>query len=65
MQKPLLLNPEQAAQELGIGRTRTFALIASGELESVKIGRARRIPRAALEVYVGRLLAQQNGGAAA
>lgn len=65
MQAPLLVNPEEAARVLGIGRTRTYALIASGELQSVKLGRARRIPRTALEDYVARLVAEQNGPEAA
>lgn len=60
MQTPLLLVPEQAAQELGIGRTAIFALIKAGAIESVKIGRCRRIPRAALEEYVERLRGQQG-----
>lgn len=60
MQTPLLLVPEQAAQELGIGRTAMFALIKDGAIESVKIGRSRRIPRDALVEYVDRLRAQQS-----
>lgn len=51
----LLLTPLQAGAALGISRTRVFALLASGELESVQLGRSRRIPVAALEEFVGRL----------
>ncbi|GAA3051977.1 helix-turn-helix domain-containing protein [Streptomyces glomeratus] len=51
----LLLTVEEAARRLGIGRTTCFALIASGELESVKVGSLRRIPVDALVAYVGRL----------
>ncbi|GAA1679616.1 hypothetical protein GCM10009745_24410 [Kribbella yunnanensis] len=65
MQTPLLLVPEQAAQELGIGRTAMFALIKEGAVESVKIGRSRRIPRVALEEYVARLRSQPAGPDAA
>jgi hypothetical protein len=36
-----------------------FALIASGEIESVLIGRSRRVPGDALEVYVQRLRAER------
>jgi len=53
---PLLYTPEDAAAKLATGRTTIYALIASGELESVKIGRSRRIPADALETYVGRLV---------
>jgi len=54
-ESPILLAPERAAERLDIGRTKVFELIATGELESVRIGRARRIPLAALEAYVDRL----------
>jgi excisionase family DNA binding protein len=58
----LLFTPEQAALALGIGRTRLYRLIADGALESMKLGRSRRIPRACLEEYVERqrLLAREG-----
>jgi excisionase family DNA binding protein len=40
----LLHTVKEAAYELGIGRTKVFALIRSGELQSIRIGAARRIP---------------------
>jgi len=52
---PLLLKPEEAATRLRIGRSMLFELLASGEIKSVKIGRARRIPATALTEYVNRL----------
>lgn len=51
----LLLTPLEAAAVLGISRTRIFALIAAGTVESVQLGRSRRIPVAALEEFVARL----------
>ncbi len=51
----LLYKPEPAAAALDIGRSKLFELIASGQIETVQIGRARRIPRQALEDYVARL----------
>lgn len=54
----------EAAQQLGVSITTTRALITSGELRSVKIGHARRIPADALHEYVQRLDAEQNGPAA-
>jgi excisionase family DNA binding protein len=57
----LLLTPEHAADKLDVGRTTVYALITSGELRSVKIGRSRRVPAAALEAYINRL----TGGTAA
>jgi excisionase family DNA binding protein len=41
----LMYRPVEAAQVLGIGRTRVFALIKSGRLRSVKLGAARLSPR--------------------
>ena len=48
----LLLRPEEAATSLGISRTKLFELIGSGEIESIRIGSARRIPADALEDWV-------------
>ncbi len=48
----LLLTPEEAADRLALSRTTIYELIRTGELRSVKIGRARRIPVAALGEYV-------------
>ncbi len=52
---PLLLKPEEAAEALGIARTRVYQLMRAGEIRSVKIGKVRRIPVAALAAYVERL----------
>ena len=48
----LVLTVEEAADRLGIGRTLMYALITAGEVESVRIGRLRRVPADALERYV-------------
>ncbi|WP_018386637.1 helix-turn-helix domain-containing protein [Wenjunlia vitaminophila] len=50
--RPLALTVEQAAKRLGIGRTRMFALVRSGQVQSITIGRLRRIPEEALNEYV-------------
>ncbi|WP_063775866.1 helix-turn-helix domain-containing protein [Streptomyces odonnellii] len=46
------LTVEEAARRLGVGRTTMYALLASGEIPSVTIGRLRRIPAEALSDYV-------------
>jgi excisionase family DNA binding protein len=62
-----LLKVEEAAQRLAIARTSMFHLLATGEVESIRVGRLRRIPVECLEEYVGRLrrdqasLARQRG----
>ena len=39
----------------GVGRTKIYELIKSGDLRVVKIGRRTYVPRAELESYVARL----------
>lgn len=56
----LLLTPEQAAAELQIARRRIFEMIGNGTLPSLKIGKSRRITRAALEQYVRGLESSQR-----
>jgi excisionase family DNA binding protein len=51
----LLVRPEDAAQVLGIGRTKVYELIRSGSLRSVRVGGLRRIPVSALAEFVARL----------
>ncbi|MFP5377353.1 MAG: helix-turn-helix domain-containing protein [Acidimicrobiia bacterium] len=57
----LLLTVEETAGLIGIGRTKVFELIASGVLESVRIGGARRVPTAAVADYVERLRSEAGG----
>lgn len=40
----ILLTPQEAAEALGIGRTKTYQLIGSGTLPVIRIGRSVRIP---------------------
>jgi excisionase family DNA binding protein len=53
----LLVTPEEAARVLRVGRTTIYALIKTGELRPVHIGRSCRLARAELERYVDRLQA--------
>ncbi|HEU5161140.1 MAG TPA: helix-turn-helix domain-containing protein [Streptosporangiaceae bacterium] len=55
----LLLTTEEAAERLGIGRTKMVRLVSSGAVESVKIGRLRRIPAECLSEFVAQLRATQ------
>ncbi len=58
----LLISVEEAAHRLSIGRTRTYALIASGELPSLKIGRSRRVALADLESWIEEQKKEQHSG---
>lgn len=53
----LLLRVEEAAARLGIGRTLMYQLVMRGDVESVPVGRLRRIPVECLDDYVARLRA--------
>ncbi len=56
----VLLKVEEAAKRLRICRATMFKLIGSGEIESVQIGRLRRVKPSALDDYVNRLSAKQG-----
>jgi len=51
----LLVRPEDAAHVLGVGRTKVYELMRSGELRSVRVGGLRRVPVTALAEFVARL----------
>jgi len=55
MTDALLLTPEQAAERLGIGRTKLYRLLATGQLRSVLIDSSRRITATALDDFVRQL----------
>ena len=56
----VLLKVEEAAKRLQVCRATMFKLIGSGEIESVQIGRLRRVRPSALDDYVNRLSAEQG-----
>jgi excisionase family DNA binding protein len=60
----LMLTVEEAAHRLGLGRTLVYRLISSGELESVTVGRLRRVPAECLAEYVAALRSARSSRAA-
>jgi excisionase family DNA binding protein len=48
----VLLTVEEAAIRLRVGRTTMYALVSSGAVESVKVGRLRRVPVECVDAYV-------------
>ena len=54
----LLLTPEEAARRLSLARSTLYELVLTGEIESFKIGRSRRIPADALTDFIERRKAQ-------
>jgi excisionase family DNA binding protein len=57
----LLLTVSEAAQQLGIGRSLFYELLADGQVESIHVGRPRRIPTNALAAYIDRQRASKPG----
>ncbi len=57
-----LLTVEEAAERLRIGRTSMYRLISTGAVETVQVGRLRRVPPECLAEYVARL---RSGGQSA
>ncbi len=51
----LVYTIREAAAVLRISRTKLYELLTAGEIESVHIGRSRKIPAAALRAYIDRL----------
>lgn len=56
----LMLTAEEAAESLGVGRSTVYDLMRLGHLSSVKIGRARRIPVAALHRFAAQLAGEDQ-----
>ncbi len=56
----LLLTPDEAADVLGIGRSKLYQLMRAGTVASVRIGSCRRIPAAALPDMIARPQAEAH-----
>ena len=52
--EPICVRVNDAARMIGVGRTKLYELISSGELETVKIGKATRVTIASLRDLVRR-----------
>ena len=57
----LLLRPIEAAEAIGLGRSKVYELLASGELPSVRIGGSVRVPVDALRSWIDDQLAKRSG----
>lgn len=54
----LLLRPIEAAEAIGIGRSKVYELLASGELPSIRIGSSVRVPVDSLRRWIDRQLTE-------
>jgi len=59
----LLLTVTEAAHLLGIGRSLLYELLADGQVESIHVGRLRRIPTDALGTYIDQQRTSTSGSA--
>lgn len=57
-----LYKVEEVAALWRVGRGRVFDLVMSGELESYKIGKARRIAQSQLDAYLERVAQRASSG---
>jgi excisionase family DNA binding protein len=51
---------EVAGEKLGLGRTTTYAEVASGRLRSFRVGKRRLVPASALVEYINDRMAEQE-----
>lgn len=51
----VLLKIPVVMERLSVGQTKVYELMSSGELRSVKVGRARRVPSDELERFMAEL----------
>jgi excisionase family DNA binding protein len=56
--EPLVYTIPEAANALRLSRTKFYELLDSGEVESIHIGRSRKIPADALRAYIDGLRAR-------
>lgn len=64
MPERLLLRVEEAAERLNVSRSLCYQLVLSGEIQSIKLGRSRRVPLIELERYIQRRIEEVAPGAA-
>ena len=57
---PLLLTINQVAALLNIGRTKTYEIVRSNKMQSIKVGSRRLIPRDAVEKYIAEVSKDQT-----
>jgi len=58
---PLAVPPREASRLLSVGMSRLYQLMRTGELESYRDGRSRRITMASIQKRMARQLADSTG----
>ena len=62
LEEPLLMRVEEASRYLSLGRTKTYELLAQGEIPSIRLGRSLRVPREALRSWIQAQIRMSGGG---
>lgn len=55
----LLLTIPEVAQRLSLGRSFVYQLVMRGEIRSIKVGRARRVPVTALDQFIAARMGEE------
>ncbi len=58
----LLYRPAEAAEAIGVSRSRVYELISSGDIPSIRVGGVVRVPVDSLREWVTRQLAEHAEG---
>jgi excisionase family DNA binding protein len=56
-----LMSPEEVRQHLGLGRSYTYHLLATGAIPNVRIGRLRKVRRSDLDAFIEARLEKIGG----
>jgi excisionase family DNA binding protein len=56
----ILLRPIETAEAIGVSRSRVYELISRGEIPSIRVGGAVRVPVDSLRDWVTRRLAEAD-----
>ena len=60
--RPRLVPQDNAMRQLGIRRTKLYALVDDGELKRVKCGSKSLITQESIDRYIDKLIAQAKAG---
>jgi DNA binding domain, excisionase family len=60
----LLLRPTEAAEVIGLGRSKMYELLAKGIVPSIRIGKSVRVPVEDLRAWIKKQTADADGSTA-
>ena len=60
MTERLMLRPSEAADAMGVSRSKAYELIANGEIPSVRLGGCIRVPVEALKEWIARSVTRRD-----